>query len=133
MHATLVTAASSGTHTRAMGWQAARPCADTGAPDNGMWIPERGLGDTDGVSVTLFNMYVGDPCDSDRRCALAHSLSRVGLYKILSCIKDFVHEPILLFANSPFVWAPPSPPRTVHTIAQNIISPRPPFIAIYAI
>ena len=53
MHVTLVTAASSGTHTRAMGWQAARPCADTGAPDNGMWIPERGLGDTDGVSVTV--------------------------------------------------------------------------------
>jgi len=52
VHVTLVTAASSGTHTRAMGWQAARPCADTGAPDNGMWIPERGLGDTDGISVT---------------------------------------------------------------------------------
>jgi len=28
---------------------AARPCAYTGAPDNGMWIPERGLGDTDGI------------------------------------------------------------------------------------
>ena len=53
MHVTLVTAASSGTHTRAMGWQAARPCAYTGAPDNGLWIPERGLGDTDGVSVTV--------------------------------------------------------------------------------
>ena len=25
-----------------------------GAPDNnGMWIPERGLGDTDGISVTV--------------------------------------------------------------------------------
>jgi len=32
--------------------RAARPCAYTGAPDNGMWIPERGLGDTDGISVT---------------------------------------------------------------------------------
>jgi len=37
-----------------------RPCAYSGAPDNGMWIPERGpgdtggmlLGDTDGISVT---------------------------------------------------------------------------------
>jgi len=29
-----------------MGWQAARPCADTGAPDNGMWKPEGGRGDT---------------------------------------------------------------------------------------
>ena len=29
--------------------RAARPCAYTGAPDNGMWIPERGLGDTDGI------------------------------------------------------------------------------------
>jgi len=27
VHVTLVTASSSGTHTRAMGWQAARPCA----------------------------------------------------------------------------------------------------------
>jgi len=53
VHVTLVTAASSGTHTRAMGWQAARPCADTGAPVNEMWIPERGLGDTDGVSVKV--------------------------------------------------------------------------------
>jgi len=36
-----------------MGWQAARPYTYTGAPDNGTWIPERGLGDTDGISVTL--------------------------------------------------------------------------------
>jgi len=59
VHVTLVTAASSGTHTRAMGWQAARPCAYTGAPDDGLWIPERGLGDTDGVSVTIY-LYLVD-------------------------------------------------------------------------
>ena len=53
MHVTLVTAASSGTHTRAMGWQAARPCADTGAPDNGMWRYRRGAAEIPaGVPVT---------------------------------------------------------------------------------
>jgi len=43
-----------------MGWRVARPNAYTGVPDNGMWILERGLGDTDGIpgdtggiSVTL--------------------------------------------------------------------------------
>jgi len=54
VHVTLVTAASSGTHTRAMGWQAARPCADTGAPDNGMCRYRKGAAEIPaGVSVTL--------------------------------------------------------------------------------
>jgi len=53
VHVTLVTAAFSGTHTRAMGWQAARPCADTGAPDNGMCRYRRGAAEIPaGVSVT---------------------------------------------------------------------------------
>ena len=54
------------------------------------------------------------------------------LYKILFDVEAFVHESILLFANSPFVWASPSPPFIAHTIAQYIIPTRPPFFAIYA-
>jgi len=27
-----------------------------GAPVNGMWVPERGLGDTDGISMTIYLM-----------------------------------------------------------------------------
>jgi len=33
-----------------------------GAPDNGMWIPERGLGDTDGISVTGLPLALILPC-----------------------------------------------------------------------
>jgi len=64
-----VTAASSGTHTGAMGWQAARPCADTGAPDNGMWIPERGLGDTDGIPGDTGGIS-GAPAYEGLRCGI---------------------------------------------------------------
>jgi len=53
VHVTFVTAASSGTHTLAMGWQAARPCAETGAPVNGMCRYRRGAAEIPaGVSVT---------------------------------------------------------------------------------
>jgi len=37
LHVTRVTAASSGTYTSTVGQRAARPCAYTGAPNNGMW------------------------------------------------------------------------------------------------
>jgi len=57
---TRVTAASSGTYTSMVMQRAARPSAYTGAPNNGMRIPEGSLGVTDGVpgdtgaiSVTL--------------------------------------------------------------------------------
>ena len=54
------------------------------------------------------------------------------LQDVVFYVEASVHRSLLLFANTPFVWAPPSSPIIAHTIAQYIISPRPPFIAIYA-
>jgi len=58
---------------------------------------------------------------------------QVGLYNILFYIEAYVHESMTFFANTPFVWAPHASPFIAHTIAQYIVSPRPPFFAIYTI
>jgi len=50
----------------------------------------------------------------------------LGLYKIMVYVEACVHKSILLFANSPCVWTPPSPPLIAHPIAQYIISLEPP-------
>jgi len=43
-----------------MGWQAARPCADTGEPDNGMRSYRRGAAEIPaGVSVTVHEIEKG--------------------------------------------------------------------------
>jgi len=57
----------------------------------------------------------------------------IGLYKILFYFEAYVHESMIFFVNTTVVWAPYPPPLIAHTIAQYIVSPRPPFIAIYTI
>ena len=53
---------------------------------------------------------------------------RLGLYKISLYFEAYVHESIILFANTLFVWVPHSPPSS-HTQLRNILFPsNPPFL-----
>jgi len=72
--------------------RAARPCAYTGVPDNGMWIPERGLGDTDGIPVDTGGISVTGfgnderlrfTSDDDPAVPTSTTKMQIGLHKIL--------------------------------------------------
>ena len=54
-----------------------------------------------------------------QRRARAEAASELGLYKILFCCKDVVHESMIFCANTPFGWAPhliPLPPTRLRDI-----------------
>jgi len=46
----------------------------------------------------------------------------LGLDQIFVYIEAFVHESLLLFTNTSFVWAPP-PPCIAHTSAHYVVPP----------
>ena len=54
----------------------------------------------------------------------------VGIYKILFYFEAYVHESIIFFANTTFVWAPHSPPSP-RSLLRNILFPRIPHLLQY--
>ena len=57
-----------------------------------------------------------------RRAGCGLRLLGLGLYKILFYYEACVHESMLFFANSTFVWAPHFPPSS-HTLLRNLCFP----------
>ena len=53
-----------------------------------------------------------------------------GLYKILFYVEAYVHESVIFFANTSFVWAPHSLPSS-HTRLRNIFPPLTPPVLQY--
>jgi len=46
----------------------------------------------------------------------------IGLHKILFYFGAYVHESMIFFANTTFVWAPHFPPSS-HTLLRNVLFP----------
>ena len=46
----------------------------------------------------------------------------LGFYTILFYFEAYVHESMLFFANTTFVWAPRFPPAS-HTLLRNVLFP----------